>query len=104
MTALNFKPSNRIPCCVPFCKRTAPRSEDPDQEIICGPHIRPVSKRLRAAHKRLNKHVEEIMDKHPEPDDLPVEAAHNVLRLIRLSDAVWQRIKRHAIETAGGIR
>jgi len=40
--------TDRIPCVVPFCRRTAAREKFPDAtEIICGKHHRLARKRLR---------------------------------------------------------
>ena len=48
---------DRIPCCVPFCRRTAARAKMPDaSEIICGKHGR-MAKRERALWRAVHKQV-----------------------------------------------
>jgi hypothetical protein len=80
--------NSRIPCCVPFCKRTAPRSRFPDAgEIICGKHWRLIDKRVRALHRAYLRR---------ERAGKPFNFAASFWN--------WQRCKRQAIEAAMGVR
>lgn len=47
----------RIPCLVPFCRRTGKRNPDDAEsvELICGPHWRLADKWLRRRFKRLER-------------------------------------------------
>lgn len=77
--------TQRLFCIVPFCRRTT--KPDGFREWICGPHWRPVSKRLKrlhAASKRRHRRA-------------PDQATH------ARCDRVWALCKRHAIEAAGGL-
>jgi len=100
--------TDRIPCCVPFCKRTAPRSRhpSPDAEIICGKcWRRSVSQALRARRRALRqrgKRIHRLIYKFGLQGD---EAA--CARLWAPLDRAWARnweaCKKAAIEAAGGI-
>lgn len=91
-----------IPCCVPFCKRTA--AGGPGEEIICGKHWMMVAKETRRVHSRMRRKAIAFMDKHPFPDDLTEEKRAFGARLIRISYKTWERVKKEAIEAAGGLR
>lgn len=95
----------RIPCCVPFCKATIARSRphDDEQEACCAVHMRPVSTNLKKLHRVAVKRLMEIMDRYPNPDDMPETEAPEALRLIGAERWLWREIKRKAIEAAGGI-
>ena len=46
--------ADRIPCVVPFCRRTAPRAKFPDaSEIICGKHWRMARKSRRRIYSMM---------------------------------------------------
>jgi hypothetical protein len=80
--------SDRIPCCVPFCKRTAPKARWPHAfEWICSKHWRLVdldARRLNSAYLR--------RERKGKPVNSPTPYWH------------WQRCKRQAIEAAMGLR
>jgi hypothetical protein len=90
--------ADRQPCCVPFCRRTAPKlSADGDEfdEVICGKHYRLAPAHLR---RRLTK-VRRIFKRAVAAgDDVRGEKAW------RLDHAIWKRIKAAAIEAAMGAR
>ncbi len=46
-------PDGRIPCVVPFCRRTADAEKFKDSEIICGKHWRLASPILRRRHSKM---------------------------------------------------
>lgn len=79
--------SDRIPCIVPFCRRTAPRSKfpDPATRIICGKHWRAVSKRYRRVYTRAMRRCNR--------GKVPV----------RVMNRLWDHLERKAIEAAGGL-
>lgn len=96
---------SRIRCCVPFCRRTAPRDKFPGcSEIICGKHGRMASKTLRLRYRRLFRRYRrnlgglEYWD-HPGGSPLRLEG----VRLARILDRLWERYKHQAIESAAGI-
>lgn len=46
----------RIPCCIPFCRRTADADKyAPGTEIICQPHWRMVPTRLKRRYARVKR-------------------------------------------------
>jgi hypothetical protein len=95
----------RIHCCVPFCTKTYAPSlpVDPDQEVCCLTHIKPVSKRLRKLHTEAKKRAKAIMDKYPEPEDAPQAERDAAVRYVHAEKWLWKKIKSQAIERAGGI-
>lgn len=95
----------RIQCCVPFCKRTVERKQphDTEQEAICGLHMRPVSRWLKRLHRETVIRTLTILNRYPEPNNAPIEEATEAVRLITLEEKLWRRMKRKAIEAAGGI-
>ncbi len=88
----------RIPCCMPFCRRTAPRfSADGDEfdEVICGKHFRlaPAYLRRRLTKvRRVFKRAEAVQDED------------RCLKAWKLDHAIWKRIKAAAIEATMGAR
>ena len=86
--------SERIPCCVPFCNRTAARLRYPDaEEIICGKHYRLASAVLR---RRLTK-VRRLSRRIRAGDEGKLRQSWH------LDNELWRRIKRQAIELAVGL-
>lgn len=80
----------RIGCCVPFCRHTRanPGSDGVFMsEWICGDHWRPLPKARRRVYGRLKRAWRRF---HREGDG-------------ERCDRVWNRLKRQAIEAAGGI-
>lgn len=96
---------SRIPCCVPFCKATIARSRphDDEQEAICAVHMRPVSAHMKRMHRAAVKRAMALMNSWTNPDDAPEAEQRKALSLIRAERWLWNRIKRKAIEAAGGI-
>jgi len=73
----------RLGCCVPWCKRTTPRTEF--TEWICGKHWPLIDKRYRRAYGRAARRWRRYR-----------VGGERAARL-------WRRIKRQAIERAAGI-
>lgn len=112
--------TGRIPCCVPFCRRTI--SVGRFSEWICGPHWRLVGKRARR-FKRLTEKAWRIAKAECEAIEIEgyeFAKAHGggVLQSIidrfgaasdrqarksAQADRAWKRCKREAIEAAGGL-
>ena len=87
MTADWPKPG-RIPCCIPFCRRTASIERHPDAvEVICGKHWRFASRRGRGLYA-VRRRRAEAGDESQWP------------KLERL----WERLKSEITEASGGIR
>lgn len=98
--------NGRIPCCVPFCRRTTQAGQF--SEWICGKHWALVSKRtkrwrrtadrlLARSNARFNRQYDEQGCTWTEPQLRRVDAARD------LAKAGWQRCKREAIEAAAGL-
>lgn len=86
--------TDRVPCVVPFCRRTAPYDEArADQEIICGTHWRNIDRRWRRRHAFITRVLTKL-----EPSD--VKDARKVLSM---AERIWAACKRQAIERAAGI-
>lgn len=95
--------TERIQCCVPFCKRTARAKGFPGEEIICGKHWMMVSKPTRRFQKRALRKAVAFMETYPDPADVPPALQDYAIRLIKISLKAWERVKKEAIEAAGGI-
>lgn len=108
-------PANRIPCCVPFCRRTAPGS---DGEIICGSHWRLIPKVRRRAFRRASKRMVTAIEVGAMRTTAPGECGIRIGGIWRTFDdagwdelhrakrsmwRLWGRIKRDAIERAAGL-
>ncbi len=83
----------RVPCCVPFCRRTAP-DDGRCTEILCGRHYRLARPALRRRLARVRRRYRAAV--------LRADFA-TAERAFRLDWAIWQAIKRKAIEVAVGI-
>lgn len=103
--------SDRIPCVVPHCRRTARRepADDETTEVICGKHWRMIDKAVRARHKQM-KRRQDWLDRQWEKDggDDIADAVNPkwpriIRRWVRLRRKAWAHCKRQAIEAAGGI-
>ena len=94
----------RIPCCVPFCRRTASAAKFPNSsEIICGK-----CGSLAKAKRRRLRRLQRIYSRRfcgNAPWDYPAGSPQRLeaVRLNRLIDTAWVSLKRAAIEAAGGI-
>lgn len=86
----------RIPCVVPFCRRTKADDSDgvlvdggwlPFDEWICGAHWRLIAPRLRKRHAAAKRRLRAQRD----------------ARTARLMQWLWRRCRRQAIERAGGL-
>jgi hypothetical protein len=98
--------ADRIKCCVPFCRRTAPAEKFKGcKEIICGKHGRMAPRTLRLRYRKLSRRYRrnlgglEYWD-HPSGSPKRLEG----IKLARILDKLWERYKASAIEAAGGLR
>jgi len=95
----------RIPCIVPFCRRTADAAKmAPATEIICGKHWRTVPAETKARYRQVRRRAKKLwralyLDKKIQKPgrEALCERAYDEC------DRVWERIKREAIEIAAGI-
>lgn len=79
--------SDRIPCVVPFCKRTGNRAKMPDAvEVICGKCSRRAPRRLRLLYRKARR---------------ALERGRNSERAWRQVDRLWDQLKAAAIAAAG---
>ncbi|KAB0269007.1 hypothetical protein FEZ63_02555 [Microvirga brassicacearum] len=77
--------SDRISCCVPFCRRTR-KNDLGFLEWICGDHWRGVPKPMRQAYGRVTRRFRRGLGEYGSR-----------------GDRLWRRVKRAAIERAVGI-
>lgn len=95
----------RIPCVVPFCRRTANAAKFPGcTEVICGKHGRMAPRTLRLRYRKLFRRYRKNLGgleywQHPAGSPLRIEGA----RLARILDRLFERYKQAAIEAAAGI-
>ena len=89
---------DRTPCCVPFCKRTAKKSES--DEVICGAHGRLIDKDLKAKWRNLSREADNAMQRPPE--DYGDAERQRILADFARCEALWGEMKRQAIEPAVG--
>lgn len=92
---------DRIPCCVPFCRRTR---KPGCSEWICQTHWAPVPRSMRLVHFRLGREYRKSFGNNS-PYIYPGGSAERVeaVRLTHRHNRVWDRIKRLAVEKATGI-
>lgn len=82
----------RIPCEVPFCRRTARADKyEPGVRIICGKHWRLADRSLRRRWSRLKRLLKRGVTSRVEQ------------RLIYLCNRLWERALKQAIERAMGV-
>lgn len=81
---------DRIPCEVPFCRRTASVKNfpEPGTRIICGKHFRLGDARLLRIYRKARRRVRR------DPND---DAA------VRIAGRMWDKIREQAIERAAGL-
>lgn len=98
----------RIPCLVPFCKRTAPAEKYEGCEIICAKHWRLISRETKAR----KRHVERVHAKASRRHEQACaqQDAARAARLGRVLErtafachAAWAKCKQEAIEASAGI-
>lgn len=95
--------TERLSCCVPFCKRTRHNREG-YSEWICGDHWRNVSKTLRRRKAKVYRLYrcrfgDNSFWCYPGGSPQRLEA----VKLDRICGKVWQACKRQAIERAVGL-
>ncbi len=81
--------SERIGCCVPFCRRTRQNVDPAYNEWICGDHWRLTDKIKRKVWGRINRRWRRFGPSSADPSPA--------------YDRVWNAMKRQAIERAAGI-
>ncbi|PZU95534.1 MAG: hypothetical protein DI527_00565 [Chelatococcus sp.] len=112
----------RIPCCIPFCRRTASKEKFPDcEEIICGKHWRMADKKARSFKTKAEQELRrwEARCEAIEAEGFECAKANGgvhtgIIERFRVAaDArqkawkravrAWERCKRQATEVAMGI-
>ncbi|WP_018266476.1 hypothetical protein [Methylosinus sp. LW4] len=98
--------AGRLPCCVPFCRRTI-GADKGYSEWVCPKHWRLVSRETRAAYALARRRARRIIARKPiyrEYWRLPAgsPARLSAVAMWRRVDSVWERCKRQAIERALG--
>lgn len=98
--------SDRLPCCVPFCRRTTKAGRFTDW--ICAKHWPLVSLETRGAYNLAKRRARRIIARRPiycEYWKLPAGSPERLraVRMWRRIDAAWARCKCEAIERAAGI-
>lgn len=93
---------DRTPCVVPHCRRTAKNPDrDPDHEVICGNHWKPINGSLRRHYRKLYRRYQRLSEISPE--HLSEEKAAALMRDAVRLDLMWKQLKKQAIERAMGI-
>lgn len=95
--------SDRLSCCVPFCRRTF-KNDEGHEETICGKHWRLSDQHLRRRRTKMERRYRKRFGKngyweYPAGSPARIEA----VRLWNIIDRLWERCKRQAIERAAGI-
>lgn len=102
--------TERIPCCVPFCRRTASRTKfAASEEIICGPHWRAIPEPVRARRRQLKaraRKVERLLTRRGfrHKPGLVTKVDGMERSFDRLWSRHWDELKAAAIEAAAGVR
>lgn len=79
---------DRIPCEVPFCKRTADSSKfEEGERIVCRKHWRLGDARPRRVYSAAMRKFKKTGD----------------LRYVEIANRNWERVRKQAIERAGGL-
>lgn len=78
-------PGDRIPCCVPFCRRTR-RNDIGFEEWICDDHWRAVPAPMRRVYSRALRRYRRGVGGYGEPES-----------------RLWRRLRRAAVEAAAGL-
>lgn len=104
--------TDRISCCVPYCRRTA-RNDKGYGEWICGKHWPLVPRSMKRRRRELDRRVEKIKrmwDGDPaaqariEGSGRYLKYCWTLQRAYQASYAAWDECKQAAIEAAAGIR
>ncbi len=95
--------TDRISCCVPFCRRTY-RNDEGYAEHLCGNHWRLADKYLRRRrgkleHRYRRKFGNTAFWEYPAGSPERLEA----VKLDRICGKAWEACKKQAIERAAGI-
>lgn len=107
---------NRIPCCIPFCRRTASQERNPESsQIICGKCWRRISMATRARYRQLARRQRRLLARF-EREVVAHEQGRSYMtperqdqwemirqRLFDLMDRNWAQCRREAVERHGGI-
>lgn len=99
--------TDRIPCAVPYCRRTLGRDRG-YREWICGKHWALLPKRTRRRYSRARRIMRKRIERdatYSTPWKYPAGSPERIaaVKAWRTFDRVWQRIKEQAIERAMGI-
>ena len=97
--------TDRIPCCIPFCRRTAPRERHPNAtEIICGKHWRTAAKQKRRVYSRAQRAWCRAAAREIAPGSYANAA--DLVRAMRAwhrVERLWGAMKTEIIQIAAGI-
>jgi hypothetical protein len=89
----------RIPCVNPTCKRTAPREDDDETEIICGKCFRALPASLRERYRALGRRERRLLrlsQRRYDAGSVSTERVTVIAGLIeRAHLSNWQAISRH---------
>jgi len=99
----------RVPCVVPFCKRTGPQKWNDHEytEIICGDHWRMISMETRknklSAYRKYFATCRDLEVIEAKNDGLTTEQIELYNSVRAEAETSWLKCKAQAIERAGGI-
>lgn len=92
--------SERIGCCVPFCRRTRSMAGSAVDEWICGQHWKLTDHTLRAGFFRWEQRAKRVRMESP-------STLGKGQRLLRIKSVIWhrywERLKKQAIERSAGL-
>jgi hypothetical protein len=93
--------TDRVSCCVPFCKRS---TKWDCSEFLCGKHWPAIDARLRKRKYRLFRRRKHLFGDNASWT-YPAGSPHRIqcVRLDRICDKAWNACKKQAIERAVGI-
>jgi hypothetical protein len=93
----------RIPCIIPFCKRTGDAAKFEGCQIICGKHWRMASPVLRRRRSKMERrYVRELGGAFWK---FPAGSAKRLagVKMHKICDALWERIYRQICNRVAGI-
>lgn len=90
----------RIPCCVPFCRRTS-KADGGATEVICAKHYRVTNKTLRRRYRKHQRRYSALVE--GVTAQLPPDLHDEAVRLSDMLESEWSELKRQSIDAAMGI-
>lgn len=91
--------TDRISCCVPFCRRT--KLAVPGlYEFICSDHTKLVNRPTRRKYKRFLRRYQQVS---APTEHVDIELYKEARRLVDILNWMFERMKKQAIERSAGL-